>query len=516
MSALGAVSAARGLRRGPGSGEPEGTRQGRGPELYVSPRLLIAAAVLTGTVFGRFMADGHMKIAAALVLAACYAPLVLFDLAIALAAYIAVQFFQDLSIFSSGPNAMGVLVGLGWIGAVLGRRGRVAALAEHRRTILALVVFCAWLSMSIGWAQRPGPAGTEASYWWIAALAFAVALTAPASPRALTRLALAFVAGSVISVAIGVLTGSLSTAETAISQTAIQGRFTGGGGDPNVQAAGFVAAMFLIIGLLGLYRRRAPRLALIVSFVLVTIGFLATESRGGLIALVVGVIVALFIAPRHRGRIIALGAVMLAAILGLGAAQPGAIARITDLGGGSSGRSDLWRVGWQVFTGHPLAGVGIGNFQVVESHYTLRPGAISRIQYLVDVPHLVHNTYLQLLAETGIIGLGLYLLVLACCVRATWSAIRRFESIGSRREADLARAVLMGIVGMSVALFFISDGDDVRLWVLLAMGPALSTFATRAARQAAPAIPVRPLPVPVPVAGPAPARPRPLIPEGPA
>ena len=492
MTGLSAAVPLRGRRR-------QADGDGRG-DLYVSPRLLIAATVLTGTVFGRFVADGHMKIAAALVLAACYAPLVLFDLALALAAYIAVQFFQDLSLFSSGPNAMGVLVGLGWIGAVLGRRGRITALTEHRRTIVALLVFCAWLSLTIGWAQRPGPAGTEVSYWWIAALAFAVALTAPASPKALTYLALAFVAGSVVSVAIGVLTGSLSTPETAVSQTAIQGRFTGGGGDPNVQAAGFVAAMFLIMGLLGLYRRRAARVALLLAFALVTLGFLATESRGGLVALVVGVVVAMFIAPRHRGRIVALGGVMLAAILALGAAQPGAIARITDLGGGSSGRSDLWRVGWDVFKGHPLAGVGLGNFEVVEAHYTLRPGAISRIGYIVDVPHLVHNTYLQLLAETGIIGLALYLLVIALCIRATWTAIHRFESIGWRREADLARAVLMGVVGMSVALFFISDGDDVRLWVLLAMGPALATFASRAARQAGPR--AAPGPRPLPALGP--------------
>lgn len=480
MTGLGSVVAARRIGPAPGSGE----RRSSGlDDLHISPRLLIAATVLTGTVFGRFVADGHMKIAAALVLAACYAPLVLFDLALALSAYIAVQFFQDLSLFSSGPNAMGVLVGLGWIGAVLGRRGRITALSENRRTILALLVFCAWISFSVAWAQRPGAAGTEAGYWWIAALAFAVALTAPASPRALTYLALAFVAGSVISVAIGVLTGGLSTPETSVSQTAIQGRFTGGGGDPNVQAAGFVAAMFLIMGLLGLYRSRAARVGLVLAFILVTLGFLATQSRGGLVALVVSVVLALFIAPRHRGRIVALGGVMLAAILALAAAQPGAIARITDLGGGSSGRSDLWRIGWQVFKGHPLAGVGIGNFEVVEAHYTLRPGAITRLSYIVDVPHLVHNTYLQLLAETGIIGLALYLLVLLACMRATWSAIRRFEASGWAREADLARAVLMGVVAMSVALFFISDGDDVRLWVLLAMGPALSSFASRAARQ---------------------------------
>ncbi|MEA2148066.1 MAG: hypothetical protein QOG59_3653, partial [Solirubrobacteraceae bacterium] len=122
MSALGTAVGTRvaGRLAAGNAGRGDGDRA----DLYVSPRLLIAAVVLTGTVFGRLLADGHMKIAAALVLAACYAPLVLFDLSIALAAYIAVQFFQDLSIFSSGPNAMGVLVGLGWIGAVLGRRGR--------------------------------------------------------------------------------------------------------------------------------------------------------------------------------------------------------------------------------------------------------------------------------------------------------------------------------------------------------------------------------------------------------
>ena len=117
----------------------------------------------------------------------------------------------------------------------------------------------------------------------------------------------------------------------------------------------------------------------------------------------------------------------------------------------------------------------------------LRPGAISRIQYLVDVPHLVHNTYLQLLAETGVVGLALYLLVVIGSLRATSSAVKRFEARGRPELADLARAVLMGAVAMLVALFFISDGDDIRLWVLLAMGPALLTLAGQ--MSAAPARP---------------------------
>jgi O-antigen ligase len=132
-----------------------------------------------------------------------------------------------------------------------------------------------------------------------------------------------------------------------------------------------------------------------------------------------------------------------------------------------------------VFVGHPLVGVGIGNFQVVEAHYVLGAGSISRIAYLTDVPYLVHNTYLQLLAESGIIGLLGFLLVAAACMRAAWVAAARFDSLGRADYADLARAVLMGTIGMLVALFFISDGDDTRLWVLLAIGPVLLSAAAR-------------------------------------
>ena len=222
-------------------------------------------------------------------------------------------------------------------------------------------------------------------------------------------MALAFVVGSVISVLIGIASGGLHASADAVNQTAIQGRFTGGGGDPNVQAAGYVAAMFLIIGLIPIYRGRAMRFSLVSAFALVTVGFLATQSRGGLLALIAATVVALIVAPRYRRRIFGLGAIMCVAIGVLLATTPGALSRITNFGGGSSGRGDLWRVALDVFHDHPLAGVGAGNFEAVESHFVLRPGAISRIQYLVDVPHLVHNTYLQLLAETGVIGLALYL-----------------------------------------------------------------------------------------------------------
>ena len=44
------------------------------------------------------------------------------------------------------------------------------------------------------------------------------------------------------------------------------------------------------------------------------------------------------------------------------------------MGGGTSGRSSLWKVAWTIFSQHPWVGIGIGNFQAVESNYTLRSG----------------------------------------------------------------------------------------------------------------------------------------------
>jgi len=428
---------------------------------------------------GRFLADGHLKYGVALVFGACYVPLVLFDLAAAFAVFVAVQFFQDLSVLSSAPNAIGVLVGLGWIGAFLGRRGHIVALREHGRLLIKVVLFCCWMTLSIAWAQQPGLAGTAAAYWWLAAFAFLITLTTLTNARDFRFVALAFVVGAVVSVIIGLATGSIAASINTITQTALQGRFTGGGGDPNEQAAAFVPALFLIIGLIGVYRRRAARIALIVAFGLIAVGFLATQSRGGLVALAVATLAALFLAPRYRKRILGLSLIVGVAAVAVVATNPGALTRIVDLGGGSSGRSDLWRVGWEVFTGHPVVGVGAANFTVVESHYVLRPGSISHIQYLTDVPYLVSNTYLQQLAESGVIGLIAYLAVVWGCLRSTWQAIKRFEALGRPEYADLARAVLMGAIGMLSAVFFISDGDDLRLWVLLGMGPALLTLARR-------------------------------------
>ena len=153
--------------------------------------------------------------------------------------------------------------------------------------------------------------------------------------------------------------------------------------------------------------------------------------------------------------------------------------RITNFGGGTSGRSEIWTVAWKIFTDHPWVGIGLSNFQTVEPRYTLKSGAITRVELISEDPHLVHNVYLQLLTETGVVGALIFLVVIAGCLRASWLAAHQFDAIGRVRYGDLARAVLMAEIAMLSAQFFISDGEDWRLWILLGLGPVMLSLARR-------------------------------------
>jgi O-antigen ligase len=95
----------------------------------------------------------------------------------------------------------------------------------------------------------------------------------------------------------------------------------------------------------------------------------------------------------------------------------------------------------------------------------------------VEDPKLVHNTYLQLLAETGVIGLGLFLALIGMCFVAALRAARAFQRAGSLALAALAQSVVIAQVGFLVSMFFLSIGTDLRLWLLLGLGPALAAIA---------------------------------------
>jgi O-antigen ligase len=76
---------------------------------------------------------------------------------------------------------------------------------------------------------------------------------------------------------------------------------------------------------------------------------------------------------------------------------------------GMNQRLDLWLIALDTFSAHPLFGVGFGAFpSIAETR------GFTKNEFFIPV---VHNTYLSVITETGIIGFLLFLAVLAVVIR---------------------------------------------------------------------------------------------------
>jgi O-antigen ligase len=76
-------------------------------------------------------------------------------------------------------------------------------------------------------------------------------------------------------------------------------------------------------------------------------------------------------------------------------------------------------VSWQMFKDHPVFGVGWGRFYDRKLPYLSDRSQDFEIESLRPLNH--HNTLLSLLTETGIVGLGTFLALLAVWARYAWS-----------------------------------------------------------------------------------------------
>jgi O-antigen ligase len=165
-------------------------------------------------------------------------------------------------------------------------------------------------------------------------------------------------------------------------------------------------------------------------------------------------------------------------------ASSDAASRVTSFGSGT-GRTDIWTVGWRMVQAHPIEGVGVGNYQTSSIHYLLEPGAILRDEFIVDTPKVAHNTYLQVFAELGTVGLALFLSIIGFSLLSVLRAARIFERLGDPRMELISRALLVALCGVLAADFFISEEFSKQLWLLLGLGPALLGIARAAIGQRA-------------------------------
>jgi O-antigen ligase len=196
------------------------------------------------------------------------------------------------------------------------------------------------------------------------------------------------------------------------------------------------SALFFATALLGLLflardvwgHRRAPRLLLrlglwVLAVLLMTMGLLFTQTRGVWLGIVIGLgasVPVLLGARSGRHWTLAGGALGLGLVVLVGAAQWGHIAgrfgqeaavfQAIEAGQWQSvpntslgRRIHLWHWGWAHWQESPWLGIGINSI-----HPLAMSGDLPQQLGGFEVPHL-HNSWLELLVATGLIGVALFI-----------------------------------------------------------------------------------------------------------
>jgi putative inorganic carbon (HCO3(-)) transporter len=103
-----------------------------------------------------------------------------------------------------------------------------------------------------------------------------------------------------------------------------------------------------------------------------------------------------------------------------------------------------WQAAWNMFNDHPWLGIGIGNYAAVYPAYAL--------PHWDDPLGHAHNYYLNVLAESGIVGLAAYLVLWGAIFWTAWRAVRSTRG--------LAQGIAAGAFGVLIALSVHNLFDD--------------------------------------------------------
>jgi O-antigen ligase len=174
-------------------------------------------------------------------------------------------------------------------------------------------------------------------------------------------------------------------------------------------------------------------------FVFSSFALLLTQSRGGLLAYVAILLLSAYLLPRRgKARLRWIAAVLVFSLSG--ALLVGQI--FTRLQGvdlyTEVTRLGIWAGAGLVFAGNPVIGVGYGNFKTALTSAIAVPDG-----YMLDA----HNLYLELLAETGIIGFVAFAILIIASVRC---ARRMFRSSDEEMISIAGFAVIAAIAGVLV------------------------------------------------------------------
>lgn len=435
-----------------------GSRSGKLKAFPIRPTISWLATTGVAVVLAVVVAALPLEVAAGAGVGGIVVVLAFFEPLVALTALIAVLPFSSLLAVDTGDFSVTILEPLvallliAWL--VRGLPHRDIPLSGRPLLVPLALLLLAILFSSVA-AERPTLALKETMKWLELAVVFTFTtarLRGQHHQRAI--LAVLFLAGSgealygVFQYATGQGPAAFAIGETLRAY----GHFE----QPN-PFAGYLATI-LPLGLAMAWLGRPRRYALLagLAIVLITTGIALSLSRGAWVGAVLAIGAMLWVWSADSRKLLPwIGGSLLLVLLAAGTGLlPGNWAdRVSGLAGSfgvfDAGSAEVtpenfavvermahWQAGWQMFVEHPLVGVGVGNYPAAYDNYSLPawPEALGH----------AHNYYLNMAAETGLLGVAALLLLIGSIYRALLSGLRRHQ------PGTYERALLVGLIGSFV------------------------------------------------------------------
>jgi putative inorganic carbon (hco3(-)) transporter len=258
-------------------------------------------------------------------------------------------------------------------------------------------------------------------------------------------------------------------------------RISGPIGDPNFYAQILVVIVPLAFHFMTTEKKIILRALAAWSLIVCSLSIIFTFSRGGAIAL--AIVLGCLILYRRIRPLEVIGVLIL--IIGMVAFLPdqysSRLNTITQVVTGQTnvreeasirGRLSELLVSWQMFTEHPILGVGVGNYPLYYQSYSRKIGLDPRTENREP-----HNLFLEIASETGLVGLIVFFTILYFAYQGIRQSWLTFKQLKLEEYANLVAVLGIGMIGYFSAAMFIHGAYPRYLWLLIGLALSLPQIA---------------------------------------
>lgn len=254
------------------------------------------------------------------------------------------------------------------------------------------------------------------------------------------------------------------------------GNGTGPGGylsdENDVALALCVALPYAYQGRTIFYTSTLGRIFGIACALMIAIGVVASQSRGGFVALVLTALAIIWFSPNRVRNLVLVALLGGMLYLGMSRAYLDDMATINNTQDSTRvARIYSWTLGWEIYADNPVFGVGAGNYPWRVGEYQ----AISSTENVLGrslAGRVSHSLYFTLLPETGTVGALLFFSMLAIGfwrLRAVVTRLAAHSSADAFAVRSMAVAALASVLGLLSGGAFISVLYYPHFWYWLGM-----------------------------------------------